>query len=332
MNTYLTLALYCVAVVAASLFGGALPMRLRLSHRNMNLVMALVAGVILGIGVFHMLPHGVVAAGNLDRCLWAMMLGMLVMFLVTRTFHGHHHPVKPHENAPTELADDLHQTHQHPERQNHGWLGLAAGMSLHSLFDGVALAASVTDPHEADSSTWLVGMGAFAAIAMHKPLDAMSVTSLIRRSGGSPRLAQLVNIGFAMIVPIGAALFMLGAVALEDHAGALIGLTLAFSAGVFLSIALGDLLPELHFHPRDRLRLSSALIVGVLLAHFIGFLEPAHLHDHGTGIHGHGHGHGHGHAQETAAPTNESLDDHHDHDGHDHDHDGHDHDHHDHEH
>jgi len=331
MSTYLTLALYCILVVAASLFGGVLPMRLRLSHRNMNLVMALVAGVILGIGVFHMLPHGVVAAGNLDRCLWAMMLGMLVMFLVTRTFHGHHHPVKPHENAPTELADDIHASHPHPERQNHGWMGLAAGMSLHSLFDGVALAASVTHPHEGDSNMWLVGMGVFAAIALHKPLDAMSVTSLIRRSGGSPRLAQLVNIGFAMIVPIGAVLFMLGAVALEDHAGALIGLTLAFSAGVFLSISLGDLLPELHFHPRDRLRLSSALIVGVLLAHFIGFLEPAHLHDHGAADR---HGHAHGpstSATETDGAVNKSVaKEDGAHDDHDHDHEGHDH--HDHEH
>ena len=289
---------------------------MRLSHRNMNLVMALVAGVILGIGVFHMLPHGVAAVGNLDSCLWAMMLGMLVMFLVTRTFHGHHHPVKPDAHGPTELADDEHPSHPHPERQNHGWVGLAAGMSLHSLFDGVALAASVAHPHEGDSKMWLVGMGAFAAVVLHKPLDAMSVTSLIRRSGGTAKLTQLVNIGFALIVPLGAVLFMIGAMALDDHANALVGLTLAFSAGVFVSIALGDLLPELHFHPRDRLRLSSALIVGVLFAHLIGFLEPAHLHDHGSASHSHA-----PRSQNTDAANN--TDEHDPHDGHDHS--GHDH-------
>ena len=53
---------------------------------------------------------------------------------------------------------------------------------------------------------------------------------------------------------------------------------LAFSAGVFISIALSDLLPEVQFHSHDRLKLSAALLAGALVAWGIGFAEPKHAH------------------------------------------------------
>jgi zinc and cadmium transporter len=58
------------------------------------------------------------------------------------------------------------------------------------------------------------------------------------------------------------------------------------AAGVFICIALADILPEVSFHTHDRAKLSVALIVGVLLAISIGFLE------------GEGHGHNHSHEVE----------------------------------
>lgn len=276
MTPFLTLALYCLLVMGASLFGGVLPRRLELSHRSMNLVMALVAGVILGIGLFHLLPHAVATAGPLDRALWWMMIGLLSMFLVTRTLHGHHHVPTP--GPSHEVIDADHADHHHPERQKHNWVGIALGMSIHSVFDGIALAASVSDEHALEAGGLLLGLGTFVAVFMHKPLDAMSITSLIVRGGGSASLSRVVNIGFALLVPIGAGIFSFGVTQFSHRADLIISAALAFSAGVFMCIALGDLLPELHFHPRDRLRLSTALVVGVLLAQVMGWLEPAHLH------------------------------------------------------
>ena len=58
----------------------------------------------------------------------------------------------------------------------------------------------------------------------------------------------------------------------------ILGCALGFSAGVFLCISLGDLLPELQFHRHDRGKLSIALLLGVVLAYGIGYLEPKHLH------------------------------------------------------
>lgn len=307
MTPTLTLALYCLLVVGVSLFGGVLPTRMQLTHRTMNLVMALVAGVILGIGLFHLLPHAVATGGSLDGALWWMMVGLLSMFLVTRTLHGHQHVPTP---GPTHEIDDAgHANHHHPERQRHNWIGIALGMSIHSIFDGIALAASVSDEHAIEAGHLLLGLGTFAAVFMHKPLDAMSITSLIARGGGSARLSRVVNIGFAMLVPVGAAIFSLGVTQFSHRADMIISAALAFSAGVFMCIALGDLLPELHFHPRDRLRLSSALVVGVMFAHLMGTLEPPHLHEQ------------HQHGQRAGADDDRPAEGHADHgqnDAHDH--------------
>lgn len=285
MTPLLILAIYCLLVAGVSLFGGVLPRRLGLSHRSMNFVMALVAGVILGIGLFHLLPHAAATGGSLDSALYWMMVGLLSMFLVTRTLHGHHHVPQPPPSH--EIVEPEHEGHHHPGRQRHNWIGIALGMSIHSIFDGVALAASVSDEHAAKVGGLLLGIGTFIAVFLHKPLDAMSITSLIARGGGSERLSRIVNFGFAMLVPLGAALFNLGVTQFSHRADLIISAALAFSAGVFVCIALGDLLPELHFHPRDRWWLSAALIVGVVFAHVMGTLEPAHLHTPHGGVHQH---------------------------------------------
>ena len=89
----------------------------------------------------------------------------------------------------------------------------------------------------------------------------------------------MVNLGFSLMCPLGAALFSLsvGRMIAPDQ---LVGCALAFSAGVFLCISLGDLLPEIHFHSHDRVNLSAALLAGVLFAYVIGYLEPEHVHSH----------------------------------------------------
>ena len=86
------------------------------------------------------------------------------------------------------------------------------------------------------------------------------------RSGVSRWLAHLINAGFALMIPLGVALFVLGVGHLSpDAASGWTAIALAFSAGTFLCIALSDLLPELQFHSHDRLKLSISLIAGFCL-------------------------------------------------------------------
>jgi zinc and cadmium transporter len=157
-------------------------------------------------------------------------------------------------------------------------MGVFFGLAVHTLIDGMALAASVRAEAAHGDSLGVHGLGTFLAILLHKPLDAVSITSLMAAGGWSTRWRNVVNAGFALMCPLGAALLVLGADRLAGDASLVVGCALAFSAGVFLCISLGDLLPEVEFHSHDRLKLSLALLLGIALAWAIGWIEPSHVH------------------------------------------------------
>ena len=82
---------------------------------------------------------------------------------------------------------------------------------------------------------------------------------------------------FAALCPLTAWLFWL---AVDPGSGVdlLLPAALAFSAGAFICIALGDLLPEVQFHSHDRLKLTLLFAVGIAIAWGIGMFEPGHVH------------------------------------------------------
>src|SRR5207253_2718221 len=118
------------------------------------------------------------------------------------------------------------------------------------------------------------GLAIFLAIALHKPADAMAISCVLSRKGVSTRTLKLVQIGFALMVPVGVIAFYVttGSIA-EDMKNQLTGAALAFSAGTFLFVALSDLLPEVQFHRHDRIPLFLALTSGVVLMGVIALFE-----------------------------------------------------------
>jgi zinc and cadmium transporter len=310
MQPTLLLLIYCIFVVAASLAGGALPGLVRLTHRRTQIVMSFVGGLMLGVALMHLLPHAVAEQGSVDRAAVWMLGGLLTMFLLIRVFHVHAHEhgdtsdveeqhghVHDHE-GPCEHAH-AHGSHEHSHEHGMGprhpfsWLGLAFGLSLHTLIDGLALGAAVAAEAHGGSFA-LFGLGTFLAVALHKPLDALSITSLMSAGGWSRQSIWLANIGFALMCPLGALGFVFGLAELFSEQHIVVGCALAFAAGVFLCISLADLLPEVAFHAHDRLPLTLALFLGIALAWGIGYLEPEHTHgphEHSSGAPSHGHPH-----------------------------------------
>lgn len=126
----------------------------------------------------------------------------------------------------------------------------------------------------------LFGLGTFLAVLLHKPIDSMSITSLMAIAGWSSRSQSLANSAFSLICPLGAGLFVLGLHEFSGSQSTIVGWALAASAGVFVCIALTDLLPELEFHSHDRIRLTIALIGGIVLGWAIHLIDPAHEHAH----------------------------------------------------
>ncbi len=252
------LTLYCLLIVAASVLGGWIPFAIRLTHARLELLVSFVSGVMLGAALLEMLPHAWEARSAVPHrwvdpiAAW-LLCGLLVIFFVERFFSFHHHdaPDPARSGAP----------HQHRHRLT--WAGAAVGLSIHSLIEGIALAAAVASAGDASGPA---GFGVFLAIALHKPLDSLTLGSLMAVGRHPAPARHLVNAAFGLVVPAGVAISLLGASLGAPDGEALAGNALAFSAGTFLCIALSDLLPELQFHRHDRLKLSAALLIGIGVA------------------------------------------------------------------
>jgi len=282
MTPIVPLTYYCLLILAASIAGGMIPLWFRLTHRWMECAVSFVAGVMLGVGLLHLLPealeqartaasecthHGGPTDSDLTVILW-MLLGLLTMFFIERFFCFHHHEI---ENGEVACSQD----HDHHHGHDITWSGAALGLTLHSIIAGVALAASVQ--HGQDHLP-LAGLGTFLVILFHKPFDSMTIATLMARGGWPLAWRHLVNGLFALAIPLGAVIFYLGLLGEADR-GTTLAYALAFAAGTFLCIALSDLLPELQFHAHDRGKLSLALLLGLALAYGVCQLEEV-VHPH----------------------------------------------------
>jgi zinc and cadmium transporter len=284
------LAIYCALVLLASLAGGWLLLALRLTHARLQTGVSFVSGLMLGMAMLHFIPHAFHQNHSLDQTMALALCGFLVMFFLQRFFPHHHHDVS--EGAP----ENGRPAGEHPHRRevssdyglaNHtlaeqsasqlSWAATTVGMAFHSLLGGVALAAAVAA--EAGGHSGLVGLGTALVIILHKPFDAMTVSTLMAASGCSRFSRQVLNSLFALATPLGAILFYAGASEFFGSNPAFLGGALAFCAGTFLCIACADLLPELQFHSHDRLKLSLALAAGLGVAVLIGQFETSG-HDH----------------------------------------------------
>ena len=294
MNNFVLLLLaYSMVIFTVSLLGGKLSAIVTMNHTRTQLVMSFVAGFLLGVAMYHLLLHsfedlpdphaGEIAVG-------CAVLGVIMIVLLMRIFRFHQHEFS-HDVA---LIPDHNDRRDPPNRRDHpgrpdhpaaitvnpgSVFGVATGLGLHTITEGIALGASMRMGLIHDGGTVLAGLGVFLAIMLHKPLDAYSIIGLMRVSGYGKRACTLTNIGFALLCPLITVLTFFGVGMLsqlnELH---VLGYAMAFAAGVFLCIALSDLLPEIHFHSYDRGILALAFLIGVGLAYALFLFEHDTMH------------------------------------------------------
>ncbi len=317
------LMFYCFAVFAAGILGGWIARRLHMTHTRTQMMMSLVAGLMLGVAVYHMIPHSVAGAGgDVDFSVQWVMAGLVFMLLMLRLFHfhqhdfpdpaggcdaghqhghqaedqqaqsddaayshsvteasiavdAHHHPQTLDALVDSSLIDHSHDhLHPAPKRGRFSGLGLALGLGIHTVIDGVALGAVMQSGHGAGA---LLGIGVFLAVLLHKPLDSLSIETVMAASGWSLAHRRWTNFVFALLCPLAAVLFYAGVDVMSGDS-MLLPAALAFSAGAFMCIALGDLLPEVQFHSHDRFKLTALFLMGIGLAFAIGSVEPTQFH------------------------------------------------------
>jgi zinc and cadmium transporter len=282
MTPVCLLILYCLLVLLASLAGGWLLLVIHPTHRRIQMAISFVSGLMLGIALLHFLPDADEQLHSLDRTAAWMLGGFLSMFFLQRFFHFHHHDSAEgdpedcdHGHAVPEDHDHDHAHHAHTladkSAQQLSWVGTALGLTLHSLLDGLALAAAVEAG--AHNHVQLAGLGVALVVILHKPFDALAISTLMTAGGSSRFSRHLLNGLFALASPLGAVLFYFGASHFAGSDTTFLGCALAFCAGTFLCIASSDLLPELQFHSHDRFKLSLALLAGLSIAVLIKQFE-----------------------------------------------------------
>ncbi len=269
-----SLSLYTGAILLGALAGGALP--LFSNVRRSDLLLSFSAGIMLGAAFLHMLPEAVEGAGG--AAVPFVLVGFLLLYVLER-FVLVHVCGEPGPNArlstggaPLQPGDPHdHQAGEDPHVHMAGTacdvhtLGLAAwiGMSVHTLVDGFALGAASVQPE--------LGALVFLAILAHKVPNAFSLSAILLSEGYRRGRAVAMNAAFALMVPIGAGLYLL---LRETVRVQMFGpVALAASAGTFLHLSLSDILPDLHRRGTSRWRLSAAMVAGIGVMELLSLLR-----------------------------------------------------------
>lgn len=281
--------IYAILTFVCSLLGGIVISKLKFSHTGLQILLSFVGGLMLAVAILHLLPHSVTELkGNTKTASVAMLAGILITFLLLRVFQVHQHgayddtqsQICQHpEHRQATASDDPNHCEVH--RSRYSWIGLFIGLGIHALIDGLAISAIVVESTNHTEVPLLPGIALAAAILLHKPLDSMSVISVMKSSGWDQNAVRLANFSFALISPLGIYIAAYGFdVFAVDSNTSLLGWTFGISAGCFITIALSDILPELTFHNHDRLKLTIALILGVALGFMLQGSETTHDHTH----------------------------------------------------
>ena len=120
--------------------------------------------------------------------------GFLVMIFLQRFLRFHHHdvaeegPAAPRGHRPA-LGE--------PSARSLGWVGVALGLSLHSVIDGLAMAAALVSGAHGHGDA--LGLGTALAVILHKPFGALAIATLMTAGGAVRRARHWVNLAFALV-------------------------------------------------------------------------------------------------------------------------------------
>ncbi len=223
-----------LTAAAANILGGLFILYREWSRQYLRYFLALGAGFMLAAAVLEILPSAVELSGQR-----AYVLTLIGYFLV----HFFEHTLAPHFH----FGEETHTEHFVP---GHAGISALLGLSIHTFFDGVAIASGFL------VSPWL-GVVIFLAIALHKIPEGFTVASLMLATGRSHHVAFLASLW------LGAA--TLAGVLLMGVLHSQVAYALPISAGVTLYVAATDLVPEVNREPDARMAMLVFSGVALML-------------------------------------------------------------------
>jgi len=197
--------------------------------RFMRLLSGVAAGYLLSVTLVRIVPECLEAKGGESNALWVLG-GYLLVHVLEHGITLHFHYGEETHTGGSPLS---------------GVMALV-GLSLHSLMDGVAIAAAL-------SIQGNLGLLVTLGILFHRIPDGGTIASIFLVDGFGNRGALLASGTLALAALVGAA----GQTVLSLPIGPILGLT----AGLTLYVASSDLLPEVQKVPG--LQSTVALLSGV---------------------------------------------------------------------
>lgn len=230
----------------SAMSGGWLALR---AVRYVGAIIAIGAGIRIGAAFVDLIPEAVDQLGSLDAAMFWTTLGFVGFYVIDKLTSLH----VGHETA-AELD------HEEVDHQHVGVVG-AVGMGIHSLLDGVALAAGL-------AAGGAIGTIIAVVVIVHRFSDGIGVVSFLLTSRMTPRVAMrwVAIVAAAPLVGV-----IVGSIVVipEPALGAMLG----FFAGFFLYVGAAELLPEAHRRDRSRvivLATLSGVIVIYLFSIWVG--------------------------------------------------------------
>ncbi|HEU4698121.1 MAG TPA: ZIP family metal transporter [Gemmatimonadales bacterium] len=207
----MTPLVFALAAALANLIGAfALVRHLRSSLRLIDAILAFGAGFMLAVAVLGVLPE-VFARGRADAALY-VLAGYLAVHLAQHVLTPHFH-----------FGEETHRL------SPHAGVSALLGLSLHTFFDGVAIASGFL---VSDSLGVLLFLGVF----LHKLPEGVTMASVMMAGGQGTKRALLAAGALGVATVLGVLLTEFAA-PLEEHG-------LALSAGVTIYVAASNLVPE----------------------------------------------------------------------------------------
>ncbi len=240
---------YAFIAAAATMLGGILVV---LAHRwssaNRDYVLAFSAGILLSLSFLSIIPE------VFPRNEWAplvLLVGFLLMYLFEQFAVPHH----VHEDEVTGHAHDL---------RSMTWMAWA-GLLIHSLIDGLALASSAAvEDHDLLASVTF-------GVVLHEFPEGLVAAALIMAQGVSAARTLLLTALVALATPFGAAVAsqtidLLSHTVVQNTAELLMSL----AAGTFIYVGAADMFH--HSHSQRNHLAMLAFVLGIIVYSVLEYL------------------------------------------------------------
>ncbi len=224
---------FLMFVFLITMIGGWIPTIKLWSQETFRLVISFCAGILLGAVFFHVLPEISTVLGR--QLGYSVMFGFLLIFVLEKFIMVH----------PCEEGEcDYHK------------IGIAAyvGIGFHSILDGIAIGAGTMM-----NLSFII----IFAVTIHKFPAALTLSSLLVKGKEYTKKKILISMFiFALATPVGALVSVFVFQGLDDY---IVATALGISAGTFLFISIGDLLPTVYEEHEKGYKNLVSLCLGSLV-------------------------------------------------------------------